>query len=370
MHFWRRRMSAAFMCSGFVRVVSAIALLSLPLTAQQASTVAPSAPAGGAAATVTLSEQQKQTPGAPLPNAPQPQELPQPFHKDFSKPAPLLPNPFARYIPRDVALPIFTNSPKIAATVQDGKFMLSLNDAIAIALVDNLDIAVARYNLPIADTDILRTKGGGAFQGGNFGLVQNTPGGTGATAAGVSGTGAGGTTAGAGGAGAGAGGLVSSTLGSGPPVPAFDPVLNGTLQFQRQTIPLSSNITTGTFLLSQNQTVGNLSYLQGFSPGTSFSVGFQNNRTSSNNAFNITNPTLNSSFTATLTQHLLWGFGRSVNMRLIHIAQNNKKISQEAFLNQVISTVSQVENIYWDLVNAYEDFKVKERSLALAQKIL
>src|SRR5262245_21293556 len=101
MHFWRRRMPAASMCSGFVRVVSAIALLSFPLAAQQASTVAPSDPAGGTSAAVSLSEQQKPTPGAPVPNAPEPQQLPQPFHKDFSKPAPLLPNPFARYIPRD-----------------------------------------------------------------------------------------------------------------------------------------------------------------------------------------------------------------------------------------------------------------------------
>src|SRR5260370_36965148 len=99
---------------------------------------------------------------------------------DYSKPVPLLPNPFAGYIPRTVAPPIFTNSPRIVATVQNGKFMLSLNDAIAIALIDNLDIAVARYNLPIADTDILRIKGGGSFGGVPVGLVQNTPGGTGA----------------------------------------------------------------------------------------------------------------------------------------------------------------------------------------------
>src|SRR5262249_3690142 len=67
---------------------------------------------------------------------------------------------------------------------------------------------------------------------------------------------------------------------------------------------------------------------------------------------------------------LLQGFGVSLNTRLIRIAKNNRKITEEAFRQQVISTVSQVENIYWDLVNAYEDFKVKSRSLALAQKTL
>ena len=365
-------MSVAFICSGFARkLVSVLCLLTLPAVAQQSSTIASPQAAGGAVdASIALSEQQQNQQGAQLPNAPQPQQLPQPTHVDFSRPVPLFPNPFARYIPRSIPPPIFANSQRIIATVQNGKFMLSLNDAIAIALVDNLDIAVARYNLPIADTDILRTKGGGAFQGVPFGLVQNTPGGTGAQIAGVSGTGAGGTTAGAGGAGTGAGGIVSSTLGSGPPVPAYDPVLNGLLEFQRQTIPLSNAVQTGTQVLNTNTTTGNLSYQQGFSPGTSLSVGFTNNRQTSNNARNFTNPTLNSTFTATLTQHLLWGAGRSVNLRLIRIAQNNKRSSQEAFRNQVISTVSQIENIYWDLVNAYEDFKVKERSLALAQKIL
>ncbi len=96
---------------------------------------------------------------------------------DYSKPTPLLPNPFARYIPRDVPPPAFTNAPKIEQLVQNGKLMLSLNDAISIALVDNLDIAVARYTLPIADTDILRTKAGGTFLGVNSGVVSNTPGG-------------------------------------------------------------------------------------------------------------------------------------------------------------------------------------------------
>src|SRR5215471_20315951 len=179
MHFWRIRMSAACFRSGFIRkVASMVCLLTFPAVAQQSSTVAPPSSAGGADASIALAQQQQNPPAAPLPNAPQPQQLPQPFHVDFSKPVPLFPNPFARYIPRNIAPAITTNSPRIQATIQNGKFMLSLNDALAIALVDNLDIAVARYTLPVADTDILRTKGGQSFQGVPFGLVQNTPGGT------------------------------------------------------------------------------------------------------------------------------------------------------------------------------------------------
>jgi hypothetical protein len=127
-------------------------------------------------------------------------------------------NPLSAFLPSKVSVPQLTNSPLITRLIRDGKLSLSLKDAIRLALEDNLDIAIARYNLPIADTDILRTQGGGAFRGVNTGVVQGTPGG-----------GAGGTTGGAGGAGAGASGLVRSTLGIGAPVASHDPAIIGTI---------------------------------------------------------------------------------------------------------------------------------------------
>jgi outer membrane protein len=353
-------MSVALIRSDFVRkVVSVVCLLTFPAAAQQSNS----------ALSVLPAQSGSQTP-APSPNAPQPKAL-QSTSIDYSKPAPLLPNPFARYIPRDVAPPSFTNAPKIEQLIQNGKLLLSLNDAIAIALADNLDIAVARYNLPIADTDILRTKAGASFLGVNTGVVQNTPGGgVGGIGSGVAGAGAGGTSAGAGGAGVGAGGFVGSTSGAGPQPDSFDPSLSGTVSFERAIFPLSNAVTAGTNILNQNTTVGNISYSQGFSPGTALSVGFQNNRITSNSPRNTTNPSLSSNFRATIRQHLLQGFGPTLNTRLIRQAKNNKRITEEAFRQQVIVTVSTIENIYWDLVNAYQDYKVKERSLALAQKTL
>ena len=205
-------MSVGFIRSNVARkVVSVVCLLTFPAVAQQANTglTMQATPVAGQPSV-------SQQPGTPAPNGPEPKKLPQPTHEDYSKPTPLLPNPFARYIPRDVPPPLFTNAPKIEQLIQNGKLMLSLNDAIAIALADNLDIAVARYNLPIADTDILRTKAGGSFLGVNSGVVSNTPGGGQGGGAGVSGAGAGGTTAGAGGAGVGAGGFVGTTSGAGP----------------------------------------------------------------------------------------------------------------------------------------------------------
>jgi outer membrane protein len=356
-----------FVSKGFVRKVAAVVcLFTLPLAAQQANTT-----------TVAQAAQGQEPTSKSVPDAPT-AKLPEPTHVDYSKSTPLLPNPFARYIPREVPPPAFTNAPKIEQLIQNGKLMLSLNDAIAIALADNLDIAVARYNLPIADTDILRTKAGGSFLGVNSGVVANTPGGgQGGIGAGVSGAGAGGTTAGAGGAGVGAGGFVGSTSGAGPQPDSFDPAITGTFALEQSNSPTNFGLLSGLSgtgasvpVATAHTTTGNLAYTQGFSPGTALSVSVNNQRQTTNGAQQTFNPVLSSSFRATIRQHLLQGFGRDLNLRLLRTAQNNKKITEEGFRQQVISTVSQIENIYWDLVNAYEAYKVNERSLALAQKTL
>ncbi|MFZ3343174.1 MAG: TolC family protein, partial [Terriglobales bacterium] len=113
-------------------------------------------------------------------------------------------NPLGPYMPDQVPVPVLSNSPRLDRLIHDGKLYLSLKDAIDLALENNLDLAIARYNLPIADTDVLRTKAGASFRGVNTGVVQGTPGGgVGGFGTGAPGAGAGGTTGGAGGAGAG-----------------------------------------------------------------------------------------------------------------------------------------------------------------------
>jgi len=324
----------------------------------------------------TAQQSGQQTPGEPIPNAPQLKPLPSPTAVDYSKPARLLPNPFARFSPRDVPPPSFTNEPRIEQLVQNGKLMLSLDDALGIALADNLDIAVQRYNLSIADTDILLTKAGGAPRGVNTGVVSNTPGGGsgGIGSSGVAGVGAGGTSAGAGGAGVGAGGIVASTSGAGPQPDNFDPILSGSFGMEQaksvQNFGLLAGLGAGQTAATSHSTFGDLTYQQGFSTGTLFNFTINNNRASNNSPQVSFNPSITSNFRATIRQHLLQGFGPRLNRRFIRQALNDKKISELAFKQQVISTVSQIETIYWNLVNAYQDVKVKERSLALAQKTL
>jgi len=302
---------------------------------------------------------------APVP-APQPQQ----FHlENFDKPRGYFPNPLAPYTPRTLPPPNLSNTPRIEQLMQSGKLMLSIDDAVVLALENNLDIGIARYNLNIADTDVLRAKAGAAILGVFNGVVQNTPGG-GVGGLGVqAGSGVGGTSTGSGGAGAGLGGLTGSTLGAGPTITSFDPIFSGTLQWDHYN-QLASSLFTGVPVLSQNTQTYDFSYVQGFQSGTNLLVGFNNARQSTNSPFTTLSPVINPNFTFRLTQHLLQGFGFAPNNRFIRIAKNNREITDVSFRLQIITTVDQIENMYWDLVFAYENVRVQQESLAFAQKTL
>jgi outer membrane protein TolC len=280
-------------------------------------------------------------------------------------------NPLNAYRASLVPSPNLANSSRIDTLVKNGVLELSLKDAIELSLENNLDIAIARYNLPIAAADVLRTQAGGTFRGVNTGVVQNTPGGgVGGFGSASSGAGAGGTSGGAGGAGSGASGLVSSTLGTGTNVSSYDPAITGELSLEHYTEPLSNISIYGVPTLQQNTTTGNIGYTQAFATGTSISAVFDNNRGATNSPFSYLNPTLNTYYHVEFQQQLLSGFGLGPNLRFLRIAKNNQRISDAAFKLQVVTTVTQIANMYWDLVAAYEDEGVKSRSLDFARQTL
>jgi outer membrane protein len=319
-------------------------------------------------------------PLTPMPQAPAPQHNAHLYSdQNYAKPMSGFPNLIAPYTSRHVPQPNLTNSAMTDRLFHDGKIYLSITDAVAMAIENNLDITLQRYNLSIADTDILLTSSGQAARGVNANVVQGTPGGaigstasggTGSTAASATGTGAGGTQVGVGGAGAGAAGIVSSTLGFGPPIDNFDPALTGNLQGQRAATPQQSPIFYGVPVLTQNTNAYNFGYTQGFSTGTLMSITFNNSYITTNSLFQLVNPTLQPTFNFQLRQHLLQGFGFDPNLRWIRIARNNREITDVIFRQQIITTVSQIENIYWDLVTAYEAVQVNQRALELANKVL
>ena len=318
-------------------------------------------------------------PLTPMPQAPARQSSVHPYSdQNYARSVSPFPNVLAPYRVRNVPPPNLSNSARTDQLFRDGKIYLSINDAVAMALENNLDIVLQRYNLSIADTDLLRTKSGMFALGVPQGVVQGTPGGVSGTSAGgvggstgATGTGAGGTQVGVGGAGAGAGGLVGSTLGGGPPLSSYDPVLTGTIQGEHAATPQANVFFSGGApTVTQNTNTYNFNYAQAFSTGTTANVAFNNSRFTTNVPYDLLNPQVSSGFRFQVTQHLLQGFGFDPNLRWLRIARNTRENGDIVFRQQIISTVSQVENIYWDLVTAYQAVRVNERALQLAEKTL
>ena len=306
-------------------------------------------------------------PPEPVPNYTQPLYM-RPTDHDYSKARGYWPNPLRPYEPMPPTTVNFLNSPKLTDLLKNGKLYLSLSDAIMLALENNFDIAIQRFNLNIADTEILRARAGAALLGVNSGLVTGTIGGSGQTVA--AGGGPGGTSVASGGAGTGTGGLALTTNGLGPLPENMDPVLTGTVQLQRQATQELSPLFYGTSKLNQNTNIYNFQYNQGFITGTALQVGFTNSYTSSNNIFNSYSPALQTAFNAQVTQHLLQGFGWGINGRFIIQAKNNRRIADSAFRQQLLYTINQVENIYWGLVSAYEDLQAKQRAVEQSTRLL
>lgn len=284
----------------------------------------------------------------------------QPFHVSL----PHSHKPLSPYRPTNAPPLDLSNSPRLQSLIREGKLYITLSDTIALAIENNLDLAYFRYNFPIAETDYARTKAGGTVNGVNTGIVQSS------TAGGFGSQSAGGAGASSGSAAAGAGGIVTSTLGAGTAVSSFDPFLNFKGFVDHNVTQEGNQFLYGVPTFEQNTIEGLANYTQSFPLGTSVTVNYEGQRFANNSPYEAINPTLYSNFEVIFTQQLLAGFGLSTNERYIHIAKKNLQITDLAFRAQVIATVTQVENIYWDLVNAYEDEQVKGHSLAFAQQTL
>ena len=319
--------------------------------ASQAAPEAPTPSASGTAATPpTLAQEMKQQ---PLFAPPQPFRVPMPHSH----------NPLAPYRASTAPALDLSNSPRLQILIRDGKIYLSLRDAIAVAIENNLDLAYFRYNFPIAQTDILRTKAGSPANGVNTAVVQGTQGGFGASSGGGGGSSGSGFSAGA-------GGIVTSTLGAGTSVSSFDPYLTFQGYVDHTVVQEANQFQTGTPVLKNNTIEVLSTYSQSFPIGTGVQVNYLGQRVASNTPYNSINPELYSKFQVQIAQPILAGFGIATNERFIRIAKRNSQITDLAFKAQVIATVTQVENIYWDLVNAYESEQISERSLGFANKNL
>jgi outer membrane protein TolC len=330
-----------------------------------AVTLASTVPSGWAQQAAPADRAASDLPTAPAPVLTEPLKL-RPSARDFAIPnGRMWANPLKTYQPTTVAKASFVNSVRLGDMVKDGKIYLSLSDALALALENNFDIAIARYNLDIADTDILRSRTGASLRGVSTGIVENTLGGTSSTL--TSGGGPGGTTGGSGGAGSGSSGLVLSTSGAGPTPESLDPEATAAIQIERKKTQATNLFSPAA---STNTESYDFTYAQGFTPGTSLSISWNNSRTATDSTLSSYTPELSATFKATVTQHLLQGAGIWVNKRFMYQALNNRRITDSSFRQQILYTVNQVENIYWALVSSYEDVQAKQRALAQSAKLL
>jgi len=307
-------------------IATAASLVVSPVYAQDQPAAAPAAPA----------TQTDQTPGA-MPPPPQYQppaatqgppaaptrNLGLGASKDFSRPNSWFPNLIAPYTPMKVPKPEVTNTPRINQLIQDGKLMLSLEDAISLGLENNLSIAVERYVPWLDEASLLYAKSGAN------GRLQ------------------------------------------------FDPVFTSTLALEENDTPINNPIFAGIttqitapVALENHITTANFGYTQGFATGTQAQVTFDNTRESTNfGGFDLFNPYEQSTLTAQVTQPLLNGFGRIANTRYIIEAKNTVKVGESQFSQQVIATVTQVATDYWELVFARENVKVEQVAVAADQQL-
>jgi len=261
------------------------------------------------------------------------------------------------YVPE----PRMSNSDRLHSLESDGKIHLSVQDAITLALENNLDIAVARYTTSYSRTDLLRAQGGGATRGftGSFNSSAFF---SGALGGGVSAS----TSVGGGGAGGASGSSSAIQLGGG----TFDPSLFFGMGWNQNTTPLGTTVLTGVPYENLQGTNYFTGVTQAFQTGTSYEVVLGGGRGTSNSLQAFYNPTVNTFLGLGFTQPLLNGFGRRANALNIRVAKNDIKVADSVFRQQVITTVAQVLNYYWDFLSFKQQVGVAEQALAYSQKLL
>jgi outer membrane protein TolC len=268
------------------------------------------------------------------------------------------------YRPTGVARINFDDSNRIERLMRAGRIYLSLRDAIALALENNLDIETARLNPKLQQANLMRANAGALLRNVNNSISNGPSSASLGVLAGANSLGATNTSAGGGSTGGVLSGLSVQLAGSA--IPNLDPTFFLNAQYQHQTSPLTSTFTTGTNFLVTTYKNANFGVQQGFLTGTSVSVGMGNTlgykQNSPNNDFS---PVDQGAVSFSITQNLLNGFGVKVNNRAIRIAKNQLHISDLTFKQQVIATVNNVVNLYWDLVSFNDSLKVQQKTLDL-----
>jgi len=269
------------------------------------------------------------------------------------------------YRPKDFDPIRIGNSNRLEQLLRAGKLYLSLQDAIALTLENNIDIEIQRYGPELAQVDYARSQAGGQIRGVTTNVTQGANSAINLVTGGF-GTSAGGQAANTGGTGGNTGTVFQVT---GSTIPNLDPGFNLSYFHNKSSSPQTNSFVTGISALVANSDQFNTSFQKQFLTGTTVNAAYGSTSSGTNSPNSDLNPFTRNNVQASLTQRLLQGFGRAINNRNIRVARNNLKVADLTFKLQVITTVSSTINLYWDLVSFNQDVAVKQKAVDLAQKL-
>ncbi|HXH51551.1 MAG TPA: TolC family protein [Terriglobia bacterium] len=271
------------------------------------------------------------------------------------------PSIFKAYSYPYVPAPSLANTPDLNQLIQNDKLQLSLDSAIQLALQNNLDIAVSRYELPLARLDVLRAKSGSAARGIQGATLSNAlfAGAIGAGIGGVSGAG------GTGGGGFQGGGITSTSA-----VGCCDPFTGFSFGWNNSSTPLNFESLTGVPVVGTHTASYSTFFGKGFLTGTSFVTSLIGIRDSTSSTSALFNPSIPTTLTVGFNQHLLNGFGRRANGVYIRISNNNLTVADNVFRQQVIATVALLLNAYYTLLADRDQVRVAQSAVDYSQKLV
>ncbi|MDR3719950.1 MAG: TolC family protein [Bryobacteraceae bacterium] len=254
------------------------------------------------------------------------------------------------------------NSSRFGTLLRAGNLYLSAADVVALAIENNIDVEVQRYGPLLAREILKRAQAGGVLRSVGVGVaagpqsvsLQGVSVNTGGTAVGSVGVSSG-------------GGILTQL---GPGISSLDPTFSTFVNFAHSTYPQSNTVLTGTNALTMDTRGVQAQYAQSWAFGMSGALTYSSQRTQVNSQYYTLNPYTSGALDLQVTQNLLQGFGSAVNGRNIRVQKNNLKVTDLQFKQQLITTVSAVLNLYWDLVAFHQDVKARERAVDTAQRLL
>ena len=258
------------------------------------------------------------------------------------------------------------NSSRLHALIRAGILYLSVQDAIALALENNVDVEIARYNPFAAAWQLERSQAGGALPGVPSGASQA---GSVATGQGIAGSQAAAGVVGSGGTSS-TGGVGNATVSQvGPIAQTLDPSIQESSTFTHKTTPQYDVVQSLIPVLVSNTRVYTFTYQQGFLTGGAVTASYSDHYLNENAPTDVLNPSVATNLSISFQHNLLRGFGIAVNARNINVAKINMGISDLNFRSQLVGTVAQVLNAYYALVAGYEDVKAKQSAVELARTL-